>query len=103
MANKHNEVRRRWLRPADLTKMEEQLKSYGFMTGWYKYPYTDGPLSHGKPDELKVKADTIAARLSGYTAVIYQRDPATPTEKDLQLKNVLADEYPHKWGFLAPD
>ena len=48
---------------------------------------------------LKVKADTLTARLSPVTAVLFQREGHPFTERDLALRNRIFTLYPHRSYF----
>ncbi len=46
--------------------------------------------------EIRVKADTLYAFLSGYRAVLMQKVVAPMTGKDRELEEFLLKKYPHK-------
>jgi hypothetical protein len=56
-------------------------------------------------DETLVKADTIGAYISRFRAVLFQRDRAPFTARDLELRRRILEVYPRdrpspfQWGF----
>ncbi len=100
MAEKLNEVRHRWLHPEDLKKLEEKMKTYGFVTSWHRFPDPGISISLERYEQLEVKADTLTVHASKYMAVVFQREPRQLTEKDLHLRKLMAEEYTHSRGFL---
>ncbi len=100
MAEKLNEVRHRWLHPEDLKKLEEKMKAYGFATGWHRFPAPGISISLERYEQLEVKANTLTAHASKYMVVMFQREPASLTERDLSLRKLMMAEYTHSRGFL---
>ncbi len=51
-------------------------------------------LSQFEREELRVKADTLSARLAKMRAVLYQKDAAPLTDRDLKLRKYILELYP---------
>lgn len=64
----------------------QQLKVYSDKSEIVVDPYAR--------EELRVSADTISARLAPMRAVLYQKDPAPFTARDLDLRSRILKLYP---------
>ncbi len=66
---------------------------------------TEFSLFKDEREGLKVKADTLAAFLSPTKAVLYQREAAPLTPRDLELRRLILRHYPRSrptplpWSF----
>jgi hypothetical protein len=45
--------------------------------------------------EIRVKADTLYAFLTGYKAILFQKEVAALTESDKELEEFVLERYPH--------
>ena len=88
-------VRFRWLKGVD---MKEAAKEFGEVfnvktmvppTGEF-----DFVMFKEHREELKVAADTLRAFLSPKRAVLYQREPAQFTARDIELRRRILELYP---------
>lgn len=88
-------VRYTWWRGVDLDGVSEELGN-SFNVEPIFMPDDDRDLSLAKVDreKLKVWADTLKARLSPYRAVLFQRDQAPFTARDMNLRNRILKLYP---------
>lgn len=99
-------TRFRWWNPLDLEKTAEELgKEYSLE--WSRGPVSEDEIALRKEERttLKVKADTLGAYLDIYKAVMYQKEPAPFTARDVELRLKLFDLYnrdrptPFPFGF----
>jgi hypothetical protein len=47
-------------------------------------------------EELKVSSNTLTAMLSAFRAVLYQKEAASFTERDMKLREKVLELYPRK-------
>jgi hypothetical protein len=89
-------VRFRWDRGADLKALEGELGDYE--VEWFSIERTKEEFSLFKEEsvELKVRADTLRAFVSSVRAVLYQKERAPFTPRDLRLREILLKWYPRK-------
>ena len=90
-------VRFRWDRGADLKALAEEL--YGnYEFDWFSIERTEEEFSLFKDEsvELKVRADTLRAFVSPVRAVLYQKERAPFTPRDIGLRKTLLKWYPKK-------
>jgi len=94
LARAYHYVRFRW-RGLDLEKVANEL-ARSFKVERIENPDEDTDISPylGERLKLKITADTLAASLSPIRAVLYQKEPAPFTERDLQLRKKIFDLYP---------
>jgi hypothetical protein len=80
----------------DLDKIAKDFKDQ-FEVKVMTYPKDDIEMSLHKDDrdEILVKADTLIAFLSGFRAVVFQKEPKPFTKKDLELRRKIWEIYPH--------
>ena len=107
MVNPYHHVRWRWWSRVDLKKLvvlfEESFKvdQINFPTG-----RSDASLYTDDRMEIIVSADTLTAYLSLFRAVLNQKESASFTEKDLELRKKVREIYTHDrptpfpWSFL---
>lgn len=103
----YNFVRFRWWNKADLEKIANELGEKYYLE-WSIGPRTEIEIDLRKAerDVLKVKADTLGAYLDIYKAVLYQREPAPFTTRDMELRKRVFELYtrdrptPFPWQFL---
>jgi len=99
-------VRFRWWRGLDLEEVAGELGKY-FQVELFEMPTDERDIAISRDDRegLKVRADTLCARLSPYRATLYQREAAPFTKRDLELRRRLLELYPRDrptifpWGF----
>lgn len=100
-------LRYRWWNRVDLEEVAKELGEE-FSVEWSIGPRDEMgvDLRKAEKDVLKVKADTLGAYLDIYKAVLYQREAAPFTARDLKLRNKLFEIYtrdrptPFPWMFL---
>lgn len=98
-------VRFRWWRPQDLDEVVNELN------GLYEVSKKIRPrdeveltLYGDQRDEVTLKADTLAAILGSYKAILYQKEWKPFTAKDLALRKKVFELYdkttptPFPWG-----
>jgi len=103
----YHHVRFRWWNKVDLEKVAMELDET-FNIEWTTGTSTETEIDLRKAerDVLKVKADTLEAILDIYKAVLYQREDAPFTTRDLELRNKLFELYtrnrptPFPWQYL---
>ena len=90
-------VRFRWERGADLKALAEEL-SGDYEVEWFSIERTKEEFSlfKGESIELKVRADTLRAFVSPVRAVLYQKERAPFTPRDMGLRETLLKWYPRK-------
>jgi hypothetical protein len=95
MPERYQYVRYTWWRGVDMDRVSEELGG-SFAVEPIHMPEDDNEFSLTKIDRerLMVSADTLKARLSPYRAVLYQRDPAPFTARDMDLRKRLLELYP---------
>lgn len=59
-------------------------------------PSSNGDMSiyKNERDGIQCKADNLSAFLYEYKAVLYQKNPAPFTEKDLKMRDIVLETYP---------
>lgn len=89
-------VRHVWINRVDLKKISKDL-SKSFHIETLTRPSDDREISFFKNDRetLRVKGNTLIVRLSPFRAVLFQKEPAPFTEKDMELKKRIFELYPH--------
>lgn len=100
-------VRFRWWNKADLERIAEELGER-FSVEWSIGPRTETEIDLRKAerDVFKVKADTLGVFLDIYKAMLYQREPAPFTARDIELRDRIFELYnrdrptPFPWEFL---
>jgi hypothetical protein len=90
-------VRFRWFKGADLKEVARELKinfsveeTYMPEKGFFdveEFPFSER-------ERLRVKADTLTARLSPFRAVLFQGKLETFTERDMELRKRILELYP---------
>jgi hypothetical protein len=95
VAEPYNYVRFRWWNEVDFEKIEIDLgKLFDVERITVGDSETSFSLTKGYRERLKVSADTLKARLSGFRAVLYQRKAAPFTTRDLALRSNILKLYP---------
>ena len=108
MSERYTYVRFSWWRGVDLSKVAEDL-SHSFKVEMHYRPSDRDEISFTKDDrdELKVKADTLSALLSRFQVVLYQKEAAPFTARDMELRKMILAHYPRNrpspfpWGFSS--
>ena len=100
-------VRFRWWNRVDLSALAERLKEeYEIEWSYGPRMATEIDLRKEERNMLKVRADSLAAYLDVYKAVMFQREAAPFTPRDVKLREHLFEVYdknratPFPWQFL---
>ena len=90
-------VRFRWDEGTDLKILAEELGGR-FEVEWFSIERTKEEFSlfKGESVELKVRAETLRAFVSSLRAVLYQKERASFTPRDMGLRETLLKWYPRK-------
>ena len=94
-------VRYRWWTRVDLAKASKDLKEL-FNVQAIEMPRDRIEIVKDEKDELRVKADTLWALLSPFRAVLYQREAAPFTRKDIELRKKMMELYPKERSSPLP-
>ena len=96
MVETYNYVRFRWWEGLDLKKVSEDL-SQSFSVEMTIGPRDKQEISLHKDErnELKVSADALSAMLSRFRAVLYQKEAAPFTTRDMELRKKILELYSH--------
>jgi len=90
---KYNHVRFRWWNPVNLDKAKDELKD--FKASVKHLPAGQGiDLYKDDKRELTATADTLMAHLSGFRAVLTQREEKPFTKRDAELREKVRGLYP---------
>jgi hypothetical protein len=95
MSKLYNHTFFKWWEPADISELEKTLKvNYqvtrftGFESETEVSPYRD------ERNELEVKSENVVAFLSLFRATLTQLCENPITVKDIELRNIIKDNYP---------
>lgn len=100
-------VRFLWMATVDLKAMEEELAEY--VVGWRVPPETESKMHVHLYNlrELKLKANTLNAFISLTRAVLFQKERAPFTTRDMELRRRILKIYPRNrptpFPFLVND
>lgn len=86
-------ARHRLLKRVDLKEVARELKRK-YKVAEVSLPNGDRQIWHDDKEAIRVVADTLQARLSPYTAFLYQKEPALFTERDVDLRKRIFELYP---------
>ncbi|HEX9914143.1 MAG TPA: hypothetical protein VGB32_04420 [Candidatus Bathyarchaeia archaeon] len=89
---KYQHVRFRWWNPVNLDKAKEELK--GFKANVKQLPTGGFDLYKDDKLELSAASDTLVAHLSGFRAVLTQREAKPFTKRDVELREKVRGMYP---------
>jgi hypothetical protein len=106
MIEPYHYVRFKWWEGIDLKKVSEDL-GRSFSVKMYIRPRDNLEFIFEKDerDELKVSSDTLSAMLSRSRAVLYQKEVAPFTARDMELREKVLELYPRNtptpfpWSF----
>ena len=89
-------VRFRWFKGADLKEVARELKINFSVKETYMpekrfFDVDEFPFS--ERERLRVDADTLAARLSSFRAILFQRKLEPLTERDMELRKRIRELY----------
>jgi len=95
MSGAYHYIRFTWWITVDMKEVATKLGE-SFDVQSITMPYDEGELSLYKEvrDKLKVTADTLEAILSPIRAILFQREPAPFTARDLELRKRIIELYP---------
>lgn len=95
MANPYYYVKFRWLHGLDMKEVARGLgEDFGVETLNVPYDIRDLTLYKDHREELRVAADTLLALLSPTRAVLYQKESASFTARDMELRRRILELYP---------
>jgi len=93
MSKTYHYVRFRWWHGVDLKKVSDEL-SKEFSVEPIELPKAIVSIIRDERDELKVRADTLSAFLSRFRVVLFQKESAPFTERDMRLRERILEFYP---------
>jgi hypothetical protein len=99
----YHHLRYRWWDKADIGKIKEELDPKFSIILW-KGPRTEGEINlfTEERDVLKIKADTLYAYLDIYKAILFQKEPAVFTKRDMELREKIFKIYTRITPFPYP-
>ena len=97
MVSTYHYIRYRWEDKVDLNRVTKEFKNK-FEVKKIEFPRDNVEISLYKTDrdELLVKSDTLIASLSGFRAVLTQKEPKPFTQKDMDLRKKILEKYPRE-------
>ena len=107
MVQPYHYIRFGWFIEVELEKVAEDLDGE-FNVGMVVLPRDEMGLSLHKEErgDLEVSADTLTAWLSAFRAVLFQKEAAPFTTRDMDLRNEIFELYPRgrpnpfPWSFV---
>ena len=96
-------VRWTWRRSYDAAELAEKLG--GFTVTFLNPAGKEGEMitiSNSEIEFLEVKADTLSARLAPSKAVLFQKESAPFTKRDMELRSILFQLYTRSRGTPLP-
>jgi hypothetical protein len=96
-------VRWTWWRDYEAADLAEKLG--GFTVTFLTPPGKEGDMitiSNSEIEFLDVKADTLSARLAPSKAVLFQKESAPFTKRDMELRSIVFQHYNHSRGTPLP-
>jgi len=95
MVKPYHYVRFNWLRRVDLDEAAEELGKE-FSVRMVRIAWDDRMVSldQSMNEELRVRADTLAAFLTPFKVVLFQKEAAPFTARDMALRKRMMDLYP---------
>lgn len=97
-------TRFRWWKETDLDKIAERMRIEEIKVVRHDMPSSDSEISPYRKvrDYLYVKADTLEATISPLRATLSQRSKAAFTKKDMKLRRIVLDKFPHNTSSPFP-
>lgn len=97
MERPYRYLRYTWYVEVDLDAVSEEFRG-SFSVEAIELPSTKEEISLFKVDRerMKIEADTLRARLSSYRAMLYQRNHAPFTARDMSLRKRILELYPRR-------
>jgi hypothetical protein len=94
----------RWTLEIDLDKLAKMLHEESFEVKRHNMPTNkyDIALRRKYRDYLYVKADTLVAALSHFSATLSQKEKKAFTKKDMKLRQIVLDTYPNSTSTPIP-
>jgi hypothetical protein len=90
----YHHVRFRWERAADLSRLKTMLSgSYSVVASMRRREGVELAFKESMRRELKVEADTLRVTLESFRAIMFQREAAPFTARDLALRNAVVELY----------
>lgn len=93
VSKSYNYVGFQWWQGVDLKKASEEL-STEFSVEPIELPQAGISIVRDERDELKVHLDTLGAIFSRFRAVLFQKESAPFTERDVRLRKRILELYP---------
>ncbi len=95
MPEPYHYVRYSWVSEVNLERLSEEMRG-AFAVEPIFMPEDERELTLVKYDRerLKIRADTLKVRLSPYKAVLFQRDSAPFSRRDMELRGRILELYP---------
>lgn len=93
MSKSYHYVRFQWWQGVDLKKASEEL-STEFSVEPIELPQAGISIVRDERDELKVHLDTLGAIFSRFRAVLFLKESALFTERDVRLRKRILELYP---------
>jgi len=98
MSEPYSYVRFRWWQPVKLDELKEELEEKCFDVKIEERPGSEAEISLYKDErnELVAHSDTLKASLSTFRGLMTQPGESEPfTERDMELRRIIKDVYPH--------
>lgn len=90
----YHHVRFRWERAADLPRVKTMLSgSFSVVASMRHREGVELSFKEDMRKELKVEADTLRVTLEPFRAILFQREAAPFTVRDLALRNAVVELY----------
>lgn len=95
MAKRYHYIRFNWLRRVDLEEAAEELGEK-FSVRLVRIPWDDMlvSLDQSMNEELRVRADTLRAFLTPFRVILFQKEAAPFTARDMELRKRMMELYP---------
>lgn len=93
----YNYVRYTWWKTHDITGLASKLRERFTVIDLRHPSRTDAMISLGERDiaQIEAKADTLSAYLAPSKAVLFQKESASFTKRDMELRETILALYPH--------
>jgi hypothetical protein len=96
LARAYHYVRWRWWTKLDLGEVSEELSQRYEVEALNRPSYElELTLRKDEREEILVRSDTLRVYVSAFRAVMFQKEAAPFTPRDLELRNRVMELYPH--------